>query len=238
MTPVELITVSLKKIGVLGVGQTALAEDLNDALVELNMMISQWAIQRYMIYHLVQNSITCTGAVSYTIGPLGDIPMSARPSLIEAAFVRQLNNAAPNQVDYPLIPIPSRENYNQIAIKQLAAFPQFFYYDAAYPLGIIYPYPVPNNQYALHITTRAIFSQFTNLTQDIVLPPEYEQALVYNLSGLLATSYDKDVPAAVSAIARASKSAIRATNAQIPNANIPPGLTRGPLYNIYSDSTY
>jgi len=237
-TPNDIINLALKKIGVLGVGQTALAEDINDGLTELNQMIAQWAQRRYMLYHLVTSSVACDGSTTYSIGPTGDINISERPTTIESAFARQTTNASPNQVDYPLKPIPSRENYNQIAIKQLAAFPSWLFYDADYPLGYLYPYPIPNNQYSLFVTYRMLLSQFSSLTTTITLPPIYEQALTYNLAGLLATSYNVDVPAAVAAIARSSMATIRANNAQIPNAAMPQGLVRGQFYNVFSDQTY
>ena len=239
MTARELITLALKKIGVLGVGQTPLPEDINDGFTELNLMIGQWASQRYMLYHLVSNSIVCTGAQSYSLGPTGDIVYSERPSVIESAFVRLLNNAtAANRVDYPLMQLPSREDYDRVPMKLLNSFPQFFWYDAAYPNGLIYPLPIPNDQYSLHVTTRMILSEFASLDTTITLPPEYYQALLYNLAALLATSYDKDVPQAVAVFAKSAKEVIRGNNAQIPNAVMPAGLSRGQLYNIYGDYTY
>lgn len=238
MTPNELITSALKKIGVVGVGQTPLAEDLNDGLDELNNMIGQWNSTRYMLYHLVTSSVSCTGATSYSIGPSGNINVSERPSLIESAFLRQNTSPAANSIDYPLKMLPSREDYNLIAMKGLAALSQYFFYDAAYPLGLIYPYPLPSNQYSLYVTYRMLLSGFTDLNQEIALPGEYMQALVYNLAGLLCTSYDKPVPDAVVAIAKSSKLTIKGNYAQIPNAVMPAGLSRGSLYNIQGDYTY
>ena len=45
----DLITLALKDSGVLGAGQTALAEDMNDALSRLNMMLGQWNRRRWLI---------------------------------------------------------------------------------------------------------------------------------------------------------------------------------------------
>lgn len=239
MTPRELITLALKKIGVLGVGQTALAQDTNDAFTELNLMIGQWASQRYMVYRLVSNSVTCDSSQSYTLGPGGDIVYTERPAVIESAFVRLLNNVTPaNRVDYILKQIPSRENYDQVAMKLLASFPQYYWYDAAYPQGLFYPLPVPDSQYSLHITTRFILSEFATLDTTITMPPEYYQALLYNLAVLLASSYDREPPPGVAVIAKSSKETIRGNNAQIVNASISTGLARGQLYNIMGDYIY
>lgn len=88
-TPLDIINLALKDAGVLGVGQTALAEDVNDALQRLNWMISQWAKQRWLVYHLIDLPLISTGAQSYSIGPGGDFETSTRPDKIESAFMRQ-----------------------------------------------------------------------------------------------------------------------------------------------------
>lgn len=38
----SIINLALKMAGILGVGQTATAEDANDAFTVLNMMLAQW----------------------------------------------------------------------------------------------------------------------------------------------------------------------------------------------------
>lgn len=238
MTPGDLINLALKSAGVLGEGQTAAAEDSQDALKLLNMMIGQWARKRWLVYHLVTHSIQCDGSVSYTIGPGADIVTTQRPFQIEAAFARQTVNTAPNEIDYPLKLIPARETYNQIALKSLNSFPTWLYYDAAFPQGVLYPWPVPSNIYALHVTVMMVLAQFADLVTEINLPPEYEEAIMWNLAGRLRPVYGKQPDPTVTALARASLGTLRSANAQIPLAQMPTGLVRPGLYNIFSDQVY
>ena len=89
-TPLDIITAALKDIGVLGVGQTPLAEDVQDAFQKLNWMIGQWNRKRYLIYSLLDVVATCTGQDSYTFGPGGDFDVPTRPDRLEGGFFRQL----------------------------------------------------------------------------------------------------------------------------------------------------
>jgi hypothetical protein len=73
MTPLDLITLALKKAGVVGVGQTPEAEDTNDAFSDLNMMLGQWNRRRWLVYHLLDVAKVSTGAASYTVGPNGGL---------------------------------------------------------------------------------------------------------------------------------------------------------------------
>lgn len=238
MTPRELISAALLQAGIIGQGQTASAEDINNGLKSLNMMVGQWARKRFVSYHLVQYSVACDGGVSYTIGPGGDINVATRPDKIDYAFIRQTNLSAPNQVDWPLTIIPARETYDNIALKQLASFPQYLYYDAASPQGLLYPWPLPSNQYSLHATVKMLWSQFTNLDTDMGFPYEYEEAMLYNLMVRLGIAYTMPVREEVMGMAKASMQTLRGANAQIPLANLPRGLMRPGLYNIYSDQSY
>lgn len=237
-TPNDIITFALKAAGVLGVGQSALAEDYNDAFTALNGMLAQWQRRRWLIWHTVDVALTSTGATSYTIGAGGNFNV-ARPDRLEAAFFRQFINSTPNQVDWPLEILESREDYNQIALKTLPSLPRYIFYDAAYPLGVVYPWPVPAaGVYELHLTLKETLNQFTSLNQTIALPPEYEEAIWTNLVLRLAPIYQFQARPEVIALAKAALSTIRGANAQIPRLQIPKYLQRPSLYDVNSDRQY
>lgn len=238
-TPQDIVTQALKKSGVLGVGQTALAEDINDGFTDLNDMLAQWRRKRWLVYHLVTMSFTSTGAQSYTIGPGGNFNVAERPDKIDSAFFRQLNTTSPNQVDYPLKIIDAREDYNRITLKGLVTFPEYLFYDSAYPTGLLYPWPViQSGLYELFITIKEQLTAFTGLSQSIVLPPEYMAALKWNLAARLRPSYQMPPDPSVVALAKDSLNVIRNANAQIPTLKMPAALTRRGIYNIYSDFNY
>lgn len=235
VTPNGIIKLALKNAGIVGIGQTPSAEDTNDALTILNFMIAQWNRKRWLIYHLIDSSFVSNGSQFYTVGPAQqyDIP---RPDRIESAFFRQLIPSQPNAIDYPLEIIESRETYNQIALKQLTSFPMYVFYDSAFPIGFLYPWPLPQaNIYSVHISVKATISAFTSLAQEIVLPPEYYAALLYNLSERLRPNYQLAPDPAVSALARDALAVIRGANTQIPRLTIPSDLVRPGIYNVYSD---
>ncbi len=122
----DLVNEALKECGRIGVGQTALAEDFNGGWMRLQWMLQQWERKRWLVYHLETKLVTSTGVMTYTVGPGGDIDtgtVSARPDKIESAFLRQLVNSQPNQIDYPLGLLQSMEDYNTIGLKGLVSFP-------------------------------------------------------------------------------------------------------------------
>lgn len=234
-TPGGLIALALKLAGVIGEGQTASAEDTNDALALLQMMLSGWQQKRWLVYHLVDVPFVSTGAQSYTVGAGGNFN-TLRPDMINAAYFRQLFNAGEQPVDYPFTIIPSREDYNRIALKELGTYPQYMFYDASYPLGTLYCYPVPESgQFEIHLTIKENLGALTSLTQTINLPPEYQEAVLYNLAARLRPMYQLPPDPSVVALAVSSLENIRVANAQIPLLEIPdlPG-NGGSWFNPFS----
>lgn len=249
-TAADIVRLALKDAGVLGVGQTANAEDTNDTFDTLNLMIGQWNVKRWLIYHLLDLHVVSTGAVSYTVGPGGDFLDDSntstnvqRPDRLEdGCFYRQLVTASsPNKIDYPLSILQSREDYSRIGLKQLSTIPQYVFYDATNVngLGVVYPWPVPQSTiYEIHIAVKDQLSQFANLATTINLPAPYLAALRYNLGVTIKPLYQMQPDPTLTALAMTSLNVIKNSNAQIPRLRIPLALGRGYLYNIFSDRIY
>ena len=238
-TALDIITLALKTANVVGVGQTASAEDVNDSFRLLNMLLAQLQRRRYFVYQLQTTSKQATGAQSNTVGPTGDFNIP-RPAKIESAYFRLLTTG-PQPVDYPLEIIRAQEDYNKIGLKSLNAFPRYAFYDMAFPLGNLFVWPIPNNQYTIFISTMLQLQQFQTVNDTVVLPPEYAAALYWNLVPELWTFYgvtpDPTTEARVVKKAAAALDIIEEANAQIPQLAIPSALKSPSAgwFNIYGD---
>jgi hypothetical protein len=235
-TALDLITGAMDDAGIIGVGQTPLAEDTNKALSRLNAMIAQWSRRRWLVYHLIDIVFTGTGALSYSIGPGGDIPLN-RPDRIEAGYFRQLAGLPGNNVDYPLAILQSREDYNQIVLKTMASVPAYVFYDSDFPLGNIFIWPLPNSTYEMHLSVKPALQSFPTLDTAFVLPPEYEECIRLNLAVRLRVAYQLGPDAGLIGLAKVALNTIKNTNAQIPLLQMPSDLVRGNIYNIFSDTS-
>lgn len=254
---------ALKECGQIGVGQSPVQEELTDAWTRLQWMLQQWERKRYLVYHLLTYLVNSTGKISYTVGPGGDINTSlspwnsqfnpqfggpqspvrsARPDKIESAFLRQITQSQPNQIDYPLELYQSMEDYNAIALKQLTAFPQVAFYDPAWPLGNLFAWPVPQaNIYAVGITIKEQLPvQFLKATDVISLPYEYFGAILYNLALRLRSKYQLPTFPGdpLPGLAADSLAVLRGANTAIAQLRIPADMNRPGLYNIFSDRSY
>lgn len=237
----QLITLALKDAGIVGVGQTPLNEDMNDAFTRLNYMLAQWAVTRFYVWHYNEYFVTATGQNSYTVGPSGNIVVPVIPTKIESAFTRQLVNSPPNQVDWPLTIIPSKEDWDRVALKQLSAFPRYLWYDYSFEngSGTAYFWPVPQaNLYEMHISCMEQLQQFTGLTQVINMPLQYFACLHYNLAKRLRVAYAMPPDQELNILALDAINILKDANLQIPLLRMPVELLRHAIYDPYSDQVY
>ncbi len=235
MTVLQLIILALKQAGVLGVGQSASAEDTSDSLTLLNAMLGQWAVKRWLVYALQDVSLTSTGAASYTYGPGGNFNVASTDHL-ESAYMRLLNATSPQEPDFPLDLITSYEDWGRIRLKTLTTWPQYVFFDGQYPLANVYFWPIPTaGLYQMHLITKTPLTAFTGLTQTINLPPAYQEALLYNLGLRLRTAYQLPPDPQLNALAAQALSTLRYSNAQIPRLRLPSEVPTGGWYNPFND---
>lgn len=235
-TWISMINLILRDSGVLGVGQTAQAQDVADQKMRLNMMLDEWKRNRWLVYCLVELSTPCDGSLYYEIGAGAtfDYP---RPDQIDAAFARQTTTAEANRPDYPLRIIPSYEEYSQIGLKHLNAGPAWaLFYDSGYPIGKLYAYPLMNDQYDLHILVKKELDTIANTADEIILPPEYHMAIYSNGIQLMRSAYGLSPKPFIDKQAKSSLQTLRAANYQVGTLNMPAAIRGTGAYNALNDS--
>jgi hypothetical protein len=236
-TGTDICTAALLRAGVTGVGNPPTADQITRALALLNDMLAVWSSKRWLNYAELDFPITVTGAQSYTIGPGGIIDVTARPDRIEYGFVRLFNTGS-LPVDIPLQQIASHEDYSRVTLKTLHTQPAAFFYDSGFPLGKIYPLPIPNSpsQYELHFGTRVILPVLTTPATSIVLPPEYTYAMKWNLASECRAEWRLPPARDIDAKAQNGLNTIRSSNVQVPSLSMPAGLGGSQrIYNPFSD---
>ena len=223
----DIVTASLRLLGVIATGETPEAEDLQDSREALNLMLGNWSAKRLLVPVLTEENFTLVvGTGTYTIGT-GATFSTARPIRIESAFIRDSEN-----IDTPL-EIISRDKYNDRVLKTTEGRPEDLFYEDTYANGTIKLLYVPDEAYTLFINSWKAFTQFSALDTTISLPDEYLEALKYNLAVRIAPEYEISVRPEVVGIALDTYKTLKNLNAPDMTAEMDDAL----LYrNTYSDT--
>jgi hypothetical protein len=235
-----MLTLCLQDAGIIGLGQQAVPADSTNALARLNWMLAGWRSQRWVVYNLQNTGVVSTGSQTYTVGPGAQFNTGGveRPDRIEFAFFRQIiPNGPTQQTDYVLEILTSWEDYNRIGIKQLGTFPTCAFYSNDFPVGTLYPWPIPQaNLYEIFITTKVPLLGDLTFTSALALPEIYFNAIHWNLTVILRSAYDLPPKPGDIAFAKDSLNIIRGSNTQIARLQMPGELLRPGIYNPYSDN--
>jgi hypothetical protein len=201
----DIIEAALRKLHVLGKGQSLDDAEAQDALEALNDMTAIWSAEGDLIFTESKETFPLVGSqAAYTIGEGGDFN-TVRPQYFSHIHVTS------GEIDYTLTMIDNRQ-YGAISQKNVQSIPQKAYYDAGYPLGTLYLYPKPSSVTSITLYSFKPLSEFTSLNTEFNMPKEYKAALVYNLAIWLADEYEIQPSANIQKLASQTKDVVEAQN--------------------------
>jgi len=230
MTGTEVITAAFQELGIIVSGGVPNANDLAWGLGKMNRMLKSWSADGINLHYRVEESFSLvSGTPSYAIGSDATFD-TVRPKTIEKAFIRDSNH------DYPVRIRPAAE-YWDLTEKTTQDRPVKLYYDPTYPNGTIYLYYTPNSAYSMHIVSQKSLLTYVSAATEIVLPGEYEDAIVLNLAIRFASRYGKTVSADLRLDAKEAFSNVKGLNlsSQIKGVELGIPGRRGTTYNVDAD---
>lgn len=207
-TAADLIKNAALKLGAVQPGESLNAAEASDCLSVLNSMLDLWAVDNLLVYQIVQaNYSWAGGSASRTIGTGGNFN-GPRPHRIEdGTFWRSAN------VDIPAHILSSRSQYDSLPDKTgQSTVPQYLFYDPAYPLGVLYAYPVPSAAITLYLNYWQTLQSFAGLTTSLSLPPGYQWMIEHNLAVHLEPIFGVPAPQRVTMEADRSRRIVARSN--------------------------
>jgi len=205
----DQINRALRLLGVLAEGETPAASVSQDALMALNQMIDSWNTERLSVFCTQDQVFTWpAGFINRTLGPTGNF-VGNRPVLLDdATYYRD----ASTNVSFGIKMI-NQQQYDGIAVKTVTStYPQVLFINMTYPDVDMYIYPKPTRDLEWHFISVEELSQPANLATDILFPPGYLRAFVYNLAMEFAPEFGVEPSPQVQRIAMTSKRNLKRIN--------------------------
>lgn len=232
LTGRDLLSASLRLLGVLASGESMEAQEATDGLASINRMLASWSNEGLMIFAETQESpITLSsGVATVTMGAGGTV--TTRPQEIIRAVLRA------GQTDYAMR-ILTLDEYARIPVKSTqSSIPYWLYDDGGYPQRTLTLYPVPSTGNQLILWTKEQLSTIATLDTVLSFPPGYEEAIIYNGAIRLAPEYGKTVTPEIADVARASKAAIKRLNSREQLLRVDSALVGPGRFNILTGEYY
>lgn len=191
--------------------------ETNYHLSRINSFIDSASLDRLMMWQLSQTSFPLTVSVGvYTIGPGATFNMARPTKIVDPCFVRDSGG-----YDSPLTLI-NMEAYGRIVLKSVdGSYPSMLAYDFGYSAtstASVYLYPEPAAGLTLYINTLQPLTNFSTVTQNVQLPPGYQD--------FIETNYAIRSALGIIPVSNDLKDAARQAKAAIKSANLPAPISR------------
>ena len=193
----DQINRALRLLGVLAEGETPAASVSEDALMALNQMIDSWNTERLSVFCTIDQIVNWpVSSIEETLGPTGSLVRlngtAVRPVLVDdATYFKDPGTG----VSYG-IKLINQQQYN----------------GNTYPDVTINIYPRPTRLLEFHFVSVQELSQPANLATNILFPPGYLRAFVYNLAMEFAPEFGVEPSPQVQRIAMTSKRNLKRIN--------------------------
>lgn len=202
----EIISASLRLLGVLEEGAVPNAAAIENASMVLNLLIKDWmtdGIKLWTVNEIVLPLVN--NQTSYTLGEdsTNDL-VTPRPLRVIQAILR--NNSVNPTVDMPMT-IISEQEYNILGSKKSQGNVNTVMYKPYVTHGVLKVFLTPNQQvaqdYTLHLNVQRPIEDITSSNQTFDFPQEWYQALRWGLASELSADYGLDLQRAALVIQRA-----------------------------------
>lgn len=178
----QLVREARALIGVDASEEPLSADELSQGLTSLNMMLRTWQADGIMEWTMAEGSLSLTeGKFAYTFGAGGDFAIKP----FDLAQVR-INRAGNDLEMFEL----ERSDYYRIPKKDSKGYPTQWYYDRQRDGGTLNIWPSPDAQTGtLNFTYRRYIMDMVDGTNTFDLPPEWYEAVIYNLARRMIPRY-------------------------------------------------
>jgi hypothetical protein len=207
-TALQIIERAMRTCGILAESESASGQMAADGLILLNDVIAGLSNENLMIYANTTESLTLTGAASYTWGTGGNIN-SSRPMSLDNAYFTDTTG-----YDYPVSVITQHE-WDAITDKdETGDYVLYAYLNPTYSTATLYTWPLVSSGTLKLVSLKPLSSLATQGTS-VSLPLGYDRLLRYALADELVIEYgvsDQMKVAKIQQVLKDAKTAIKRIN--------------------------
>ena len=197
----EIITLALRKLGVLEIGTPPDADTISNASMSLNLLIKQLSTDGLKLWKISEVIVPLTNnQTSYTLGGSSSslmydslnptVAITDKPLKVIQGFYRNIQTTP--YIDTPVM-VMSKQEYNVLGSKFSTGTANTIFYDPRKLNGVLYVYLTPDlnaqTNIQLHIVAQMPLDDLTTALGVPDFPNEWMNCLVWNLADQLSLEY-------------------------------------------------
>lgn len=183
----QVVNAALRKLAVLGDGQSPSTTQLSNGTQALNAMIKGFIVKGMPLWDVKEYLLTMTATRTYTFGIGQTVNIPAPLKVLQVII---LDNTASSSR-----PVEQRTHYDYNLLSNTAATspPTAYWYEPLNQTGILHIWPTPDTytigNTQLKIVYEAPFQDMVNSTDTLDFPQWWHDAIIFGLADRLAPEY-------------------------------------------------
>ncbi len=192
MTGDQIVNAAMRKISVLGDGQSPSATQLANGTQALNVMLKTFMSKGMPLWAIVEYSMALTATRTYTFGIGQTINISAPLKVMQV--IRENTN------DDSQVPLNLRTHYdyNLLSSSSSTGVPTTYWYEPLNQTGKMHIWPTPDTDSITNSTLKIVYQRpFDDMVagaNTLDFPPVWQEAVIYGLAWRLCGEYGIPLP--------------------------------------------
>jgi hypothetical protein len=187
LTSDQLVNAALRKLSVLGDGQSPSATQLTNGTQALNVMLKTFTTKGMPLWVMAETSITLTATRTYTIG-IGQTKNIPAPLKVTQALLADSSN----DTNIPML-TRSHYDFNLLSSTDAEGQPNTYWYEPKNQVGVLHIYPTPDTDSIANCTVTLVyqkpFEDMVNGSDTLDFPQYWQEAVIYGLAHRLSPEY-------------------------------------------------
>lgn len=181
LTSDQLVNAALRKLAVLGDGQSPSSTQLANGTIALNAMLKGFASKGMPLWAITEQPISLTNSQDYPL------TTNAPLKVIQAILV---NNTAGNMIPLNL---KTHYDFNLLNTSYAPGTPVHYWYEPLNQSGILHVWPTPDAyniaNCVIKITYQRPFNDMVGGADALDFPQNWQEAVIYGLAHRLSAEY-------------------------------------------------
>lgn len=181
MTSDQIVTAALRKLAVLGDGQTPSATQLANGTTALNAMLKAFEAKGMPLWAISEQLVPLSNVRNYTFST--DAPLKVMQAIL-------VDNSTGSTTPMNL---KNHYDYNLLNGNAAVGPPINYWYEPLTQSGVLHLWPTPDSYSITNCQVKLVyqrpFADMTSGTSALDFPPYWLEAVIYNLTHRLSSEY-------------------------------------------------
>jgi hypothetical protein len=185
LTSDQLVAAAMRKLAVLGDGQSPSVTQLSNGTQALNVMLKSFTTKGMPLWVMSEYSITPTASTTYTMG-IGQTINIPAPLKVTQVLRREIDTSVP-------MTVKSHYDYNLLSNFTNAGVPTCYWYEPLNQTGVLHVWPLPDDTTIADSTFVMVYQRpfydMVSGTDTLDFPQYWQEAVIYGLAHRLSPEY-------------------------------------------------